>query len=312
MATTRPILPSRRTCGAAEVHHRLLERPDYQARQIALERHVARFLLFDGHTRRTGVVTIPTVVHVVYKENSENISDAQIQSEFPVLNADYRALNADISKVPGVWKGLIGDALIEFKLATSGPDGRASSGIERIQTTVASFGTDDAVKSAAKGGADPWLSDRYLNVWVCTLSGGLLGYAQFPGGPTETDGVVILNTAFGTMGTAAAPFNQGRTSTHEIGHWLNLYHIWGDRLDCKGTDYVDDTPPAQSPNYGKPTFPHITCNNGPNGDMFTNYMDYVDDDSMFMFTLGQVARMSATLDGARTGFFQATAPAVGR
>jgi hypothetical protein len=127
----------------------------------------------------------------------------------------------------------------------------------------------------------------------------LLGYAQFPGGPPATDGVVILNTAFGTKGTAAPPFNKGRTATHEIGHWLNLHHIWGDTQDCSGTDYVADTPNAQLPNYSKPTFPHISCNNGPDGDMFMNYMDYVDDDSMFMFTTGQVARMVATLTGPR-------------
>jgi len=109
-----------------------------------------------------------------------------------------------------------------------------------------------------------------------------------------------LNTAFGTKGTAAAPFNKGRTSTHEIGHWLNLHHIWGDTSHCEGTDFVDDTPTQQLPNYGKPHFPHVTCKNGPSGDMFMNYMDYVDDDSMVMFTAGQVTRMSATIDGPRS------------
>jgi hypothetical protein len=110
---------------------------------------------------------------------------------------------------------------------------------------------------------------------------------------------VILNTAFGTTGTAQSPFNLGRTATHEVGHWLNLHHIWGDRSDCGGTDFVTDTPNAQLPNYGKPMFPHISCNNGPNGDMFVNYMDYVDDDTMVMFTAGQVLRMNATLSGPR-------------
>jgi hypothetical protein len=127
----------------------------------------------------------------------------------------------------------------------------------------------------------------------------LLGYAQFPGGPPGTDGVVILNAAFGTTGTATAPYNLGRSATHEVGHWLNLRHIWGDTEDCSGTDFVDDTPNAQHPNYGKPTFPHISCTNGPNGDMFMNYMDYVDDAAMFMFTAGQVVRMQATLAGPR-------------
>jgi hypothetical protein len=137
---------------------------------------------------------------------------------------------------------------------------------------------------------------------VCNLSDDLLGYAQFPGGPVRTDGVVILYSAFGTLGAAASPFNLGRTATHEVGHWLNLRHIWADTLGCGGTDHVQDTPNAKGPNYGKPKFPHITCNNGPSGDMFINYMDYVDDDSMFMFTLGQVTRMNATLAGPRASF----------
>jgi hypothetical protein len=292
---TRPI----RICGAPEVHQRLLQNPEYQQRRLAIERHLARFLLFDMATQRKGVTEISVVVHVVYSNAAGNISDAQILSQIDVLNLDYRAKNSDRPKVPSVWSGLVADANIQFALATTDPGGKPTNGITRTSTTNPSFGTDDKVKSSTTGGADPWPSDRFLNIWVCQLGGGLLGYAQFPGGPPATDGVVILHSAFGTIGTATDPFNKGRTATHEIGHWLNLIHIWGDRLDCKGTDDVDDTPPAQAPNYGKPVFPHVTCNNGPNGDMFMNYMDYVDDDSMFMFTVGQGARMAATLDGPR-------------
>jgi hypothetical protein len=113
---------------------------------------------------------------------------------------------------------------------------------------------------------------------------------------------VILHAAFGTTGTAAAPFGLGRTTTHEVGHWLNLRHIWGDTMGCGGGDRVADTPNAAGPNFGKPTFPHVTCNNGPNGDMFVNYMDYVDDAAMFMFTAGQAGRMNATLAGPRKSF----------
>ena len=145
-----------------------------------------------------------------------------------------------------------------------------------------------------------WPAARYLNLWACNLGGGLLGYAQFPGGPARSDGVVILHSALGTSGTAAAPFNLGRTTTHEVGHWLNLRHIWGDQNDCSGTDFVSDTPNAQLPNFGTPTFPHVSCDNGPNGDMFMNYMDYVDDVAMFMFTPAQVTRMNATLAGPRS------------
>ena len=138
----------------------------------------------------------------------------------------------------------------------------------------------------------------WLSEWICNLGEGLLGYAQFPGGLAQTDGAVILYTAFGTKGAAAAPFNHGSTATHEVGHWLNLRHIWGDRTDCTGSDQLSDTPRAQMPNYGTPEWLHISCNNGPNGDMFMNYVDCVDD-AMFMFTQGQAARINATLAGPR-------------
>jgi pregnancy-associated plasma protein-A len=126
-----------------------------------------------------------------------------------------------------------------------------------------------------------------------------LGYAQFPGGPKSTDGVVINYRAFGTMGTAQSPFNKGRTATHEVGHYFNLRHIWGDTEDCTGSDLVADTPNSAGPNFGKPTFPKVSCSNGPSGDMFVNYMDYVDDPAMFMFTPQQVSRMRTALDGPR-------------
>jgi hypothetical protein len=166
---------------------------------------------------------------------------------------------------------------------------------------VAFTADDDAVKSAATGGSDPWPADRYLNLWVCRLEGGLLGYAQFPGGPAQTDGVVITYTGFGVGGTAAAPFDLGRTATHEVGHWLNLRHIWGDDgTGCSGDDFVEDTPNQGGPNTGRPAFPSVSCANGPNGDLFVNYMDYVDDAVMVMFTSGQVFRMQAALDAARS------------
>ena len=296
-------LPKRRMCGASEAHQRLCEMyPDYRARRGEIHFQTQQMIQRGLALRRveTAVVRIPVVVHVVFNDPSENISDDQITSQIDALNRDYRMANPDKSNVPPVWTSLVSDVKVEFFLATQDPDGAATNGIARTQTDQTSFSTDDAVKSSATGGADPWPSDKYLNLWVCTLGNGLLGYAQFPGMPPGTDGVVILNTAFGTTGTAAAPFNLGRTATHEIGHWLNLNHIWGDTNDCSGTDHVDDTPNAQLPNFGKPSFPHVSCGNGPNGDMFVNYMDYVDDAAMFMFTSGQVARMQATLAGPRS------------
>ncbi|MBI1816204.1 MAG: zinc metalloprotease [Deltaproteobacteria bacterium] len=284
-----------------QVHQRLLETyASFRQKQIALE-HMTTRRLVEGVTRGiVGPVTIPVVVHVVHNAASENISAAQIKSQIGVLNKDYRATNPDRTKVPAVWTALVADSNVQFVLASKDPQGKKTSGITRTKTNRTSFSDDDGVKSKSTGGAPPWPSDKYLNLWVCSLGGGLLGYAQFPGGPPKTDGVVILNTAFGTKGTAAAPFNLGRTATHEIGHWLNLRHIWGDTEDCTGSDFVADTPNAATPNFGKPKVPHISCHNDPNGDMFMNYMDYVDDDAMFMFTKGQVVRMEATLEGPRS------------
>jgi hypothetical protein len=283
------------------VHELLAEtQPEYRDRRLEAERETRR-TIDSGDALRvvSQLITLDVVVHVVHQTPEENISDGQVKSQIKALNRDYRAKNADKRNVPDAWRSLVVDANIEFALATKDLSGAATSGITRTPTDVASFAPDNAVKSASTGGADPWPADRYLNVWVCTLRDGLLGYAQFPGGPAATDGVVILNTAFGTQGSAQAPFDKGRTATHEVGHFLGLRHIWGDRNDCSGNDFVVDTPPAQRANTGKPTFPHITCDNGPNGDMFMNYMDYVDDDAMVMFTVGQVARMNATLAAPR-------------
>jgi hypothetical protein len=292
-------LPVRRRCGTMQVHHRLLERdPEFRLRQAELERKVHNRLAA-GTSVRQAVTTVPVVVHVVYQTADEKITAAQVKSQIAALNKDYRAANPDKSGVPAVWKGLVTDARVQFALATRNPAGKKTSGILYVRTTQTSFPDDDSVKAKARGGSDGWPSARYLNVWVCSLGGGLLGYAQFPGGPTKTDGIVILNSAFGTTGTATAPFHLGRTATHEVGHWLNLRHIWGDTEDCSGTDFVADTPNAQHPNYGRPSFPHVSCQNGPNGDMFMNYMDYVDDDAMVMFTAQQVVRMQASLDGPR-------------
>ena len=246
-------------------------------------------------------ITLPVVVHVIWRTEEENIPDHQIASQIDVLNEDYAAANADRGGIPGVWQGLSTDSGIRFVLASRAPDGSPHPGIDRVRTDIGGFSTDDVVKSAATGGADAWPAERYLNIWVCNLGGGVLGYAQFPGGPPNTDGVVIGYRYFGRGGSAVAPFDLGRTATHEIGHWLNLRHIWGDTEDCTGSDFVADTPGQRLPNYNQPAFPSISCNNGPSGDMFMNYMDYVDDSAMFMFTSGQVARMRATLSSIRIG-----------
>jgi hypothetical protein len=153
----------------------------------------------------------------------------------------------------------------------------------------------------ATTGIAPTSPTTKLNMWSCNMSGGILGYAQFPGGSSATDGVVIDDNAFGVT-TNYAPYNKGRTATHEVGHWLNLRHIWGD-ANC-GNDIVADTPLHNTANYGCPASGvRSTCSGNPVM-MTMNYMDYTDDLCMYMFSAGQNARMNATFasGGGRTSF----------
>lgn len=294
-----PVFSQQRSCGAMEHLERMIqENPQAIQRMNDIENFTQAYIR--NNQQEKVAVTIPVVVHVVYSTSLQNISDAQIQSQVAVLNNDYRKLNADNSQTPAAFASLAADCQVNFCLASVDPNGNATTGIVRKQTTVSSWTTDDKVKHSSTGGDDAWNATHYLNLWVCNLGGGLLGYAQFPGsGSAATDGVVINYTAFGTTGTAASPYNKGRTATHEIGHWLNLRHIWGD-ANC-GDDLVSDTPKQQTSNYGCPHYPHVTCSNS--GDMSMNYMDYTDDACMYMFSNGQKSRMQALFatGGARAG-----------
>ncbi|MBK8555511.1 MAG: fibronectin type III domain-containing protein [Lewinellaceae bacterium] len=286
-------LMAQRTCAAEEVLHQEMQQfPELRSIRDAIEQQTRDFIEHGGAHDRV-VVTIPVVVHVVYYNGTQNISDAAILSQIDVLNADFRRLNADAANTPSAFQSVAADCEVNFCMATQDPSGAATTGIERRQTTVNGFSTNNAVKYYAQGGLNAWTSSKYLNLWVCNLSGGLLGYAQFPGGAAATDGVVCDYAYFGTIGSTP-PFQLGRTATHEVGHWLNCYHIWGDDgTSCSGTDQVADTPNQADENYGCPSFPTISCSNGPNGDMFMNYMDYTDDGCMNLFTTGQKARMQA-------------------
>jgi Pregnancy-associated plasma protein-A len=228
-----------------------------------------------------GKIVIPVVVNVLYRNTTENISDAQIQSQIDVLNKDFTATNADFSSVPAEWSGIAANVGITFELVR----------INRKATTKTSWGTRDAMKSTKKGGLDPTSPSTTLNLWACTIGGGILGYAQFPGGSSSTDGVVIDSKYFGLSGAGSAPYNLGRTGTHEVGHWMNLRHIWGD-ASC-GNDLVADTPVAKTANYGVPTYPYVSTCLPVHNEMTMNYMDYTDDRGMYMFTNGQKARMAA-------------------
>ena len=308
-AQVQTLVPHR-TCAAVDVlNAQLAADPGLAQARAAIEQQTKRFASSAANTAQRAsaiTVTIPVVVHVVYGTAAENISDAQIASQIATLNEDFHKLNADAGSVPAAFAGLAADPGIQFVLARRDPAGAATTGIDRkAQAAPAGgWGTADKIKKTASGGVAAWDASKYLNFWVGTIGGGILGYAQFPGGVASTDGVVISPTYFGRTGSVTAPYNLGRTASHEVGHWLNLNHIWGDDGGaCTGTDNVADTPNQGAENYGKPAFPHVSCSNGPSGDMFMNYMDYVDDNAMFMFSTGQSARMNALFatGGARTG-----------
>ena len=257
----------------------------------------------NNYNNENSIVTIPVVVHVVWNTTQENISDQQIFSQIDVLNADFRRTNIDAIMTPTVWTSIAADTEIEFCLATLDPNGTFTSGITRTQTSQTSFSIQaDAMKSTSTGGIDPWDQDNYLNIWVCDLSGGILGYATPPSSfNNPDDGVVIGYNYFGTLGTVQAPYNKGRTCTHEVGHWLNLDHLWGSGGNC-GNDNVNDTPTQEEENYNCPAFPHNANSCGTSnssGDMFMNYMDYTNDGCMNFFTLGQKARMIAAINQFR-------------
>ncbi|MBX3253810.1 MAG: T9SS type A sorting domain-containing protein [Chitinophagaceae bacterium] len=259
------------------------------------------------------VITIPVVIHILYNTPAENISDEQIRSQIEVLNRDFGKQNKDFGQVPAAFAPFAADTRIQFELAKVDPEGRATNGIIRKKTTQASWKQDDMMKFSASGGDDAWDSRYYLNIWVCNLNRSLLGYSTFPGAVAAKDGVVIRTDIFGNINISSPVYNKGRTTTHEVGHWLNLKHLWGDSY-C-GDDGVDDTPPQRTYNSGCSSFPQIDpegCNPSADGDMFMNFMDFSDDACILMFTYGQKQRMRNLFKegGARASILQS--PALGQ
>ncbi|MFK8055253.1 MAG: M43 family zinc metalloprotease [Saprospiraceae bacterium] len=265
------------------------------------------------------VETVSVVVHVLYKNATENISDAQIESQLEVLNEDFRKLNSNASQTASGFQGIAADTEIEFCLATTDPNGDPTSGITRTLTTVAGIGDTDNWYSTANGGKDSWDYTKYINIWVCDLGDeGLLGFASIPNSadPPESDGMVIGHQYFGTTGTAANSFpnDGGRTVTHEMGHYFNLEHLWGEEEGgCNEDDFVSDTPNQFTETEGCLTFPAFdACTTSGNGINYNNYMDYSYDECMSMFTEGQKMRMLAALNGPRADLLSnSCAPVVG-
>jgi len=300
-------------CAAMKVHEeKLKENPGLLKKMEEIEAHTQRFVLAqENKTGKTGeksgaityavndasaTIEIPVVVNVLYNTTQQNITLDQINSQIEVLNKDFRAQNADLNTTTA-FSTVKSDLNYHFTLKN----------VVRKATSKTSWGTRDAMKSSKKGGIDPTSPTTTLNIWVCEIGGGILGYAQFPGGAASTDGVVIGPQYFGDRGYLAAPYNKGRTATHEVGHWMNLRHIWGDAT-C-GSDLVNDTPTHNTANYGCPGAGHQSTCAGAPVEMTMNYMDYTDDACMYMFSAGQKARSRAIFasGGPRASFYAAVA-----
>ena len=274
-------------CSTDDLHqHQMQTNEDYRHAHEAMEEQVARFVAnYDQTTGTRAVVTIPVVFHVIYNTTVQNVSTAAIDAQLKVLNDDFRKLNA----------GGLTDVEVQFVMAKRTPSGAATTGIERRFSTAAFTAGSTAVNYTSSGGMNAWDATKYLNIWVCNLGAGILGYATFPTSlatQPQLDGVVILYSTL--PGGAAAPYNLGRTLTHEVGHWLNLYHTFQGGCAANATtggDLVADTPAEKSAAFGCPSGRN-TCSSAGN-DPTTNFMDYTDDACMNTFTGGQKIRMQA-------------------
>ena len=285
--------------------------PEWKADQAQFEKDLQKNIRIRKDSKSSkvagAVLTIPVVVHVIYRTNSQNIPMQQVLDQIDVLNADFGRTNADASNTPVIYSGVASSTDVQFCLANRDPNGNETNGVTRTFTNKTSmiYPTDDAfLKSLSY-----WPSDQYLNIWVCNLteSSGtfnILGYAQFPSnstlsglsaneGQATTDGVVINYTVFGKNSATGGNYDLGRTTTHEVGHWLGLLHTWGDG-DCSVDDNCTDTPNcdqdfyASTPSCAAP----IQCTNRR---MIENYMDYSDDACMNLYTADQKDRMQTAI-----------------
>jgi len=301
LITTNVLSQNTERCHTTFAVQKLIEQDPSQEALIHAAREQTDRIL-ENKNATGGIYTVPVVFHVIYNTSEQNISETSIYSQLEILNEDYRKQNSDASNLPSYFSSVAADVQIEFCLAHVDPQGAWTDGVTRTQTNTAEWnGGSTMMMSASGGGHDPWPHSEYLNVWVVNMNPAYLGFAYPPG--ANPNGMVIGYKNFGRVGSYLTnPYNLGRTATHEIGHWLDLYHLWGpgaDNQDCTGSDLVDDTPVQEEPNYNCPTGSQISCSNGPNGDMYMNFMDYVNDNCMVVFTEGQKARMRAALEGPR-------------
>lgn len=299
--------PGQKICATDEHFENLIRtKPSIMQIRNSIETQTQNFLRNRGKLSRSidpsGNITIPVVVHVIYSNANENISMAQIESQIDALNRDFNATNTDFSSIPSIFQGVAANFQMSFVLKS----------VDRRASSTTTWEADAALyKNYSTGGLDAVSTNNTMNIWVCNLSylgNAVYGYAPYPGSVDPAhDGVAVSPYCFGTVGYLSFPFTGGRTATHEVGHWLNLVHIWGN-ANC-GNDLVDDTPVHPSLNRNCPSFPlYSTCTGQNEAQMTMNYMDYTDDACKYMFTAGQKARARALFEpsGYRVGFVTPT------
>lgn len=290
-------------CGTMEnLEEQMKNDPLLKLKMEQTESRINHFLTHQTNHRGAGtILTIPVVFHIVHNGepvgSGANISDSQVISQLLIMNEDFRRLNADTTNTPPYFLPFAADSEIEFCMATIDPQGMPTNGIDRIDGGQATWSSTNDINTNLKP-VTVWNSANYLNFWTVNFgNSSLLGYAQFPGGNALTDGIVCGHEFIGRppYNPFTNNYNLGRTATHEIGHWLDLRHIWGDG-NCSVDDNVNDTPLAASSNRGCDTSTN-SCVDTPVDykDMVQNYMDYTHDDCMNIFTIGQSDRMRAAI-----------------
>ena len=318
-----------KTCKSHEHFEQKLENnPSLRESYLSLQKEIDQHLILNGKELIGDLIIIPVVFHVIHNGDpigvQENMSDELITAQLQQINDDFSRMNADAGNTPDEFVSIAANTQIQFCLAELDPTGATATGIVRTHIDDLPNVNESDCWTPSYIDANIitpliWDRDNYLNIFsvigIDELSNGncdffsTLGYAQFPGGSASTDAAVVSFYTFGSidMPNPLFPNYLGRTCTHEIGHWLNLSHVWGNgNSGCSQDDGIADTPDQFENTGGCPTFPHYdNCTTSGNGIMFMNYMDYSDDNCMNLFTAGQRGMMRAAINSSRASLLTA-------